>query len=146
MAELFPGPGVRITHDTVETLTGVRRCYPVAELERPHVVHESAIDVLLASPTARVCSSTLSGLSVLVAVAGSELMSSPHATVGGVLLALAAAIAAVHGWRTWRRPRALWAYYRGTRVCLFVSRDRLEFAQVVRALLRALEAVETVEN
>lgn len=143
MAELFPGPGVRITHDTVETLTGIRRCYPVAELERPHVVHENIIDVLLASQTARVCSSTLTGLSALVAVAGSELLGSPHTTVAGLAVALTAAVTAVHGWRSWRRPRQLWVYYRGDRVCLFTSRDRLQFAQVVRALLRALEAVES---
>jgi hypothetical protein len=68
MAELFPGPGVRITHEAVETLTGVRRSYPVAELERPHVVHENPIDVLLASPTARVCSSSLTGPSHLSGV------------------------------------------------------------------------------
>jgi hypothetical protein len=140
MAELFPGPGVRITHDTVETLTGVPRCYPIAELERPHIVHENIIDVLLASQTARVCSSTLTGLSALAAMAASQL-NSPHATVAGVLVALGAAATAVHGWRSWRRPRQLWAYYRGDRVCLFVSRDRLQFAQVVRALLRAGETI-----
>lgn len=142
MAELFPGPGVRITHDVVQTLTPAERIYPVDELYQPHVVRESFIDAVMASPTARVCSGAATGLSALVAAAGSELLHSPHTTVTATIVGLVAAVATVRGWRLWRRPRTLWAYYRGERVCLFVSRDRLQFAQVKRALLRALDALD----
>lgn len=141
MAELFPGPGVRITHEAVETLTGVPRYFPIVELYQPHTAHETVIDLALASHTARVCSGTVTGLSAVVATAGSELLHNPHATVVGTLVAVTAAVTAVCGWRLWRRPRGLWAYYQGERVCLFVSRDRLLFGQVERALLRAFESI-----
>jgi hypothetical protein len=140
MGVLFPGPGVRITHDVVETLCPPRT-YPVGELCHPHVIHESAIDLAMASSTARVCSGTMTGLSVMAAVAGSEWLDSPHATIAATVVALAAAVATARSWLVWRRPRALLAYHRGIKVCLFVSRDRLLFGQVRRALLRAIENV-----
>ncbi len=142
MAELFPGPDVRITHEVVQTLTGQPRSFRIVELCHPHVVHENIIDAALASPTARVCSGTMTGLSVAAAAAGTDVLHSPHTTVAATLLAVAAAVTTVQGWRLWRRPRALWAYHRGERVCLFVTRDRLLFGQVRRALLRAIEGVE----
>jgi hypothetical protein len=142
MAELFPGPGVRITHDVVETLIGVPRSFPIWELYHPHVDHENAIDAALATHSARVCSGAMTGLSALVATAGSELLHSPHATVAATAVAVAAAVTGVRGWRQWRRPRALWAYHRGEPVCLFVTRDRLRFGQVQRALIRAFENVD----
>ena len=92
MAELFPGPGVRITHEAVETLTGDPRYFPILELYHPHVAHENVIDALLASPTARVCSGAVTGLSAAVAAAGSELLNSPHTTVIAALVATGAAV------------------------------------------------------
>jgi Family of unknown function (DUF6232) len=139
VAELFPGPGVRITHEFVETLTGVPRSYPIRDLYQPHVIHESIVDVALSSPTARVCSGAVTGLSALVAATGTQLLHSPHATVVATIMAVGAAVAAVRGWRQWRRPRGLWVYYRGQPLCVFVTRDRLLFGQVTRALLRAFE-------
>jgi hypothetical protein len=137
MGVLFPGPGVRITHDVVETLVPPRS-YPIWELSHPHVIQESIVDVAIASPAVRVCSGTVTGLALLAALAGAELLDSPHTTIVATTVALTAAITTV-GWRLWRRPRALLAYHRGIRVCLFVSRDRLLFGQVKRALLRAIE-------
>lgn len=142
MAELFPGPGVRITHDVVETLAGVPRSFPVRELVYPHVARESIIDVALASPTARVCSGTMTGLSALLAAAGTAFLHSPQATVVAGGVAVAASVLTIWGWQRWRRPRTLWAYYRGERVCLFATRDPLVFGQVQRALLRAFESLE----
>jgi hypothetical protein len=130
---------VRITHEFVETLTEVPRSYLIRDLYHPHVIHESIVDVVLSSHTARVCSGAVTGLSALGAAAGSQLLHSPHATVVATVTAIAAAVLAMRGWQQWRRPRGLWVYHQGQPVCLFVSRDRLLFGQVTRALLRAFE-------
>jgi hypothetical protein len=143
MAELFPGPGVRITHDVVET---AHQTYPVSELSLLHVIHEAAIDVAIATPTARVCSGAATVLAAVVAAAGSELFNSPQATVVGTMVALAAGATTVRGWRVARRPRSLWAYHGGRRVCLYVGRDELVFRQVLRALQRAIEAAREIAD
>jgi len=140
MTIFFPGPGVRITHEVVETLAPHFRSYRINELHLAHVLHETFVEVAMASPTMRVCSSAMTGLAATAAAAGSEVLHSPHATVMATTVAVAAAVSATIGWRLWRRPRALWAMHHGERVCLFVSRDRLVFGQVKRALLRAIES------
>src|SRR5262245_2044684 len=139
MTVFFPGPGVRITHEVVETLTPLHRSYRICELDLPHVSHEAALDVAVASPTARVCSSLMTAVAALIATADSGILHDVSGTTVATGVTVAAGVFAIRGWWLWRQPRTLWAYHRGQRVALFTTRDRLVFGMVKRALLRAME-------
>ncbi len=141
MTLLYRGPSARITHEVFETHTPYDQTYLICELDLVHVIRETTADVAVGSPTVRVCSTAMTGLSAIVA-AGSDTMDSPSTTVAATVAAIVAAAVAVHGWRIRTRPIGIWAYHRGQRVCLFQTRDRLVFGQVKRALLRALERIE----
>ena len=142
MTLFYRGPSARITHEVFETHTPYYQSYLISELYLAHVIREPIADVAMGSPTVRVCSSAMSGLSVVVAAIGSHVSDSPSTTVVATVVATTSALVAVVGWRARHRPIGLWAFHNGRRVCLFETRDRLEFGQVKRALLRALEYID----
>lgn len=141
MTLFYRGPGARITHEVFEAHAPYG-LYPIRELKLLHVSRRTATEAAVGSTPVTVCSTALAGLSVGLAAAGSQIFDDPSPTFATMLVTGAFALLAQQSWRIRKRPQTLWAIFRGHRVCLFQTRDQLVFAQVKRALLRAIERIE----
>jgi hypothetical protein len=131
----YRGPRVRISHAKFEVIGPEPIEYAVADLESIWVCEPRRLE-----PVMTACSGT-AALAITVAFAGTDL-SHPELMVCGLL---AWAICASQVWsliHNAARRHELWALVRNADqpVLLFATRDRLEFGQVRRALIRALEA------
>jgi uncharacterized protein DUF6232 len=142
MTIFYRGPCVRITHKVFETRCPAYRCFLLDGLERVRVV-EWTVEPPAAVNSARIGSTSVAGATAVALALGRtdgwQAFDSPVATLamGAVMVASVAVSGAC--WRVRVVERELAAVYRGARVSLHRSTDQQEFAQVKRALVRALE-------
>jgi hypothetical protein len=142
MTIFYRGPCVRITHKVFETRCPAYRCFLLDGLEQVRVV-EWTIEPPAAIHSARIGSTSVAGATAVACalgqVEGWQALDSPVATFAMVAMLLASVAVSGACWRIGTVERELAAVYRGERVSLHRSGDQQEFAQVKRALLRALE-------
>jgi hypothetical protein len=140
MARLYyAGTDARITTHMFESYQPIRQSFAIAELEKVHTTRDRGWPDTVRGPV-RVSSTALAGLLSTAAVVDHELAAHVLPSVllvGGALISAGVAGAS---WSVRRRPHELRALYRGQLVCMYRTNDRLQFGQVTRALLRALDA------
>jgi hypothetical protein len=125
-----PGPRILVTDRRIET---AGRRFPVRELAEIQRIQKDAHP---ARTVALVCS----GVGLLLAVPLAALYGAVSVLAVGFVIALGLGGAILVDNRGNPRWMVLVAHYRGQPVTLFSSRNRQEFEQVRRAVLRAVEA------
>jgi hypothetical protein len=144
MSVYYLGRTARITDTIIESKCPAYQSFPIRELTHIHTVRRDPIEAMTASIPVQVCSVAVSGIGVLVALAGWPLLDRPLVTVIGAIGLAGALMVATASARARRRPQEIRAVHRGRLVCLFRSSDLLVLGQVRRALLRALDATNTM--
>jgi len=126
----YPGPRIVVTSRYIENSNGRYLIRDLRFIDQVLVAGHPATKVAL------VCGAIELGVAAPVAAAlGSAIM-----FCAGFVVAAGVAAAALADGRRNPRWMALRAVHRGHEITLFASRDRREFEQVRRAVIRAVEA------
>jgi hypothetical protein len=140
MTPYYVGIDARITADLFESRTPIYQAFAIADLECIHRLREARwVESLRATPQVGVCSTGLTGVCAVLAMAANALPDQLLTSAGLVAGAVVAAAVAGASFSARHRPFELRALYRGQVVCLYRTTDRLVFNQVTRALLRVLD-------
>jgi len=132
---LYRSPELFISDRLFVVRRGRKARYPVAELKNIHVVCE---EIRRGGQAVGRYVGAFAMVLIIVAL----LLDSPLALA---LALLALGGAAAIGSLSTRRHRRTWelrAWHRNADICLFASSDELQFGQVKRAMVRAIEASE----
>lgn len=137
MTLYYQGDWARITHEVFETQRPIEGVFAINELRCIHVVQDVLSSV--GGRTIRWGSSAVAGVGAVMTVIGWPVYHlSLLPMIALAVMTTASAVTAVCV-KVDGGLHELRAVYRQRLVCLYADRDKLRFAQVVRALRRVLE-------
>ncbi len=139
MTLFYRGPCAIVTHEVFVARCPSYQTYAIRELHQIHTVTETMPQSLASSTAIRVGSTAFVAASALVATSGWFVLGQLSLSLVATAALLLSAWVSAWAWQAYRRPKQLWAIYRGDRICIFSTPDQAAFAQVKRALTRVLE-------
>jgi hypothetical protein len=141
MPVYYRGDYALITHEVIESWCPIHKSFPIRRL--------SGVGIERMGQPVRAISAGSAGTAGAVAVilalersAGGHALDSPLALLAVLAIFLASVVVAWACWRARGLDQRLVGTYRAQEVIIYQDRDPQRFAQVARALNRALEQVE----
>jgi hypothetical protein len=138
----YRGPCARITHEVIEVWCPTYQSYALHDLDGAWIE-------TMGSPVITPLGAGSAGIASAVAViltleqsAGWHAFDSPISILAAVAIFVASVIVSWACWRAREVDQRIVGVYRGIEVILYYDADRQRFAQVARALGRALEQAE----
>jgi hypothetical protein len=142
MPVYYRGPCARITDEVIETWCPTHQAYAIHDLRDVWI---ERMGEPAAGPIGVGSASTAGAIAVILALersTGSHAFDSPLALLAALAIFVASVVVAWACWRSRGVDQRLMGVYRGREVIIYQDVDPQRFAQVARALNRALERAE----